>query len=673
MSFPNILGQKKTLFYGLLIAVVAILVFGTIVLRGKSPTKTYCRVGGLSEVILIRAYDYTVLNQTEEMAKLCDMNISEKKTGAQIILQTERPANLIRLYINQSVFDSKPTILALKISVNGSQDFTYTLRVWKSRETTHVSIGNWTLSTMSHSISLANLQIHKGLAVDRNKTTASDLLELSVTDGYGADIKENKIEHVEIEDLVFIREETGRMPPQLSLSDPVFSLLSLYFLLILFFLPLLFLKKKGKSALPVILILGFLLRIGITPLTSHNFDVLGCKRAVRTYYEEGGFTLFNTWTSPPTWFFVLIAFHAPYVFLRVLGVPDFRIYYQPVLAIEVLFIKLPLILSDVLSAYLIYGICKKRNLDGRISRLASAVFMFNPFSIFISSIWGMFDSLAVLFMLLGLYFFLDNRFLASSLMWGLGVKWYTLGFIPFLSMISFYKDKEESTANRLLTSILIIVIGFGIFVSLLVIPHILNGNLDYMKQVLNFRLKTSGGGEDFKSAVTFFGPVLWKILERALSINPFPNFFLFTFGAAYLILLITLFIHLRKFDSEKTDSLRVLNNATIATLLLFYLTYPQLTAQCVLWILPSLIFAYFIFHQIRAIPLVTISLLVLPYLDTAYFIMGFPAPLNISPIQAISSTLECVFGILIFLIAVNFLLKTFYPELHIKVGAPDQR
>ena len=74
----------------------------------------------------------------------------------------------------------------------------------------------------------------------------------------------------------------------------------------------------------------------------------------------------------------------------------------------------------------------------------------------------------------------------------------------------------------------------------------------------------------------------------------------------------------------------------------------------------------------RDVPLVTLSFLVLPYLDAAYFIMGFPAALNISPIQAISHTLECVFDILVFLITVNFLLKIVCPELHIKVGALDE-
>ncbi len=690
MLFLNFFRENKILFYALLLVIIILLACGTVALRGKSPTETYSKVGGLSDITLIRAYTVPL----EWNGTLIECNVSEIRTDEKLFLQTEPPANLIQLYINQSVLDSNATVLALKISISGSQDFAYTLSVWKARNVTTYDnkledcyklnlsdydtllkdcynlTGRWTLYTGL--INLANLQIYKGLAINRTpETIAPDLIELRVTNDRGKHIRENKIEGVEIADLAFIREKEGRVPPQPSF-DHVFVPLSLYFLLILFFLPLLLLKKKGKYTLQVILILGFLLRIAIAPFTSHTYDILGCKRAVRTYYEQGELTLFTTWTSPPTWFFILITFHAPYVFLRLLGVPDFRIYYQPIMAMEVLFIKLPLILSDVMSAYLIYKICKKQNLDEGGSRLAAAVYMFNPFSIFISSIWGMFDSLAVSFMLLGLYFFVDNKFFACSLVWGLGVKWYTLGFIPLLSIVSFYKDKEKRTINRLLTSVLITVLGFGIFASLMIIPHILNGDLSYLKQVLDFRLKIGGGGEDRASLFTFFGPVLWKIFEKTVSIYPFPNFFLYTFGPPYAILLVWLFVYLRKSNFEKTDLFRVFNSTIIATLLLFYLTYPQLTLQCILWILPSLIFAYFVFHEVNAIPLIITSSLILPYVDTTYFIMGFSYPSNIS-LQAISAPLECVFGALLFSVAVNFLLKTYSPKFHVKISDLGER
>jgi len=686
MSFFNFFGKNKILLYSSLTVLIILLVYGTVALRGKSPTKdTYCKVGGLDDITSIHAYE--VRNDS-----LLECDVSEIRTDEKLFLQAQRPAFLIQLYINQSVLDSEPNILALGISVNGSRDFAYTLRVWKGTKATNVTtfhnktvgeysehiegsehseghydcIGRWTLyTTKSGLVNLANLQIYRGLEINRTENVVSDLIELLVTDDYGHLDKKNNIKHVEINDLAFIREKEGRVPPQTFGSS--FVLLSVYFLLILIFLPILLLKKKGKSTLQVILILGFLLRVAIAPFTSHTYDILGCKRAVRTYYEQGELTLFTTWTSPPTWFFTLIVFYSPYVFLRALGVPDFRIFYQPILAMEVLFIKLPLILSDVLSAYLIYKICKKRNLDEGVSRLAAAVFIFNPFCIHMSSVWGMFDSLAVSFALLGLYFFVNNRYTASSLIWGLGVKWYTLGFIPLLSIISFYKDKREKTKNRLLNSILIVIIGFGVFASLLIIPHILNGDFSYLKQVLDFRLKIGGGGEDRTSVVTFFGPILWRIFEKASFIHPFPNFFFYTFGPLYTILLVVLFNYLRKSNSEKADSFRVFNNATIATLFLFYLTYPQLTPQCVLWILPSLIFAYFIFHRINAIPLVVISFLVLPYLDTAYFVLGFSGPSSVS-LTLGAGQLECTFGALLFSVAVNFLLKTFYPKLHIEIN-----
>jgi len=693
MFFLDFLVKRKIRPYAFLIIAIILLAAGTIMLRGSAPDETYVEVGDISNVISIQAYEVsrenvTIENETRSVNILFQASFSETRIDEKLYLRMERPTNLIHLYVNQSVLDSEPRFITLKILVGGSQDFAYSFNLWKLNVTNDVTdyddgtvdfywnnikdhyclIGNWILHTESDLVNLANLQIYKGVAIGRNKTIGTDLIELRVTDEHGKWIKRNTIEQIEIKDLTFVWEKEGRVPSN-NLSEPAFFLLTIYFISILFFLPFLLLKKNGKSKLQVILILGFILRIGIAPFTSHSFDILGCKRAVRTYYEQGALTLFSTWTSPPTWFFILIASYAPYACLRVLGLPDVRIYYQPVLAVEVLFMKLPLILADLLSAYMIYHMCKKRNLDEGVCRLAAAVYMFNPFSIFISSTWGMFDSLAVSFALLGLYFSMNDRFLAGSLVWGLGVKWYSLGFIPLLAIMSFFKRKKEKISSRLLTSILIVVIGFGVFALLMVAPHALNGDMSYLRQVLDFRLKIGGGGEDLKSVFTFFGPVVWRIFEGIWSIHPFPNFFLYTFGPLYVILLAILLFQLKKRShSEEVDSFRVLNNAVIATLLLFYLTYPQLTPQCILWIFPSFIFAYFIFHQISAKLLIALSLLVIPYIGPAYFMMGFPALWNIPVIQEISYVLECVFGILLFSVAINFLLKITCPVFHQKVS-----
>ena len=667
IKFSKLRRNKVMAYYIFLIAIIIILAVGTVVLRGRVTPKTSSTVGDLSDVEEIVAKYYQ-----KNSTKFAECNVSIlEHTNESLLLRIEPPANEVLIYMNQSVLDSDPNLLNLKIRINGSEGFAYELVVEKStfnsnRGFYYATISDELTLTSSEYKIITNFQTCKDYVV-RNGSIFPDRMKIFVVDNYHRPMRENLMEQVEIDNLAFVKEEEGRMPPQALPLDPLFILLSIYALLILFFLPVIFLKKRGRTALYVILISGFLLRAAIAPFTSHNFDVLGCKHAVRTYYEEGKLTLFSSWTSPPTWFFILIGFYAPYAFLRTLGFPDFRVYYQPILSVEVFFIKLPLILSDVLSSYLIYKISRKQNLDERSSRMAAATYIFNPFSIFISSIWGMFDSLAVAFTLLGLYFFLNKRFFISSAIWGLGVKWYSLMFIPFLSVIYFQETKRKNV-RKIFTSLLIFIIGFGIFASTLIIPHLLHGDTAYLEQVLSFRLKVGSGGENYKSTTTFFGPTIWRIFEKLDYIHPFPNLIVYTFSLLYTTVLIMFFVYLRKTNFTKIERFKVFNNFTIVVLLLFYLTYPQLTPQCALWLLPPLIFAYFLFHQIDVIPLAVLSLFLFPYLNLSYFIIGFSTPYDILIIHTASTQLECLFGGILFSVAVSIFLKLTCPRIYEKLS-----
>jgi len=416
------LKSRKTRIYILMVLAVALLLSGTILLRGQSPTETYLPVGGVSDITSIKAYSCIIENGKPAFV---EQGTIEKREETKLVLRTVLPVNIIEMLLKRTVLDSKPSFLSLQISVTGSQEFTYVLslnvfnttevkeklNITKSISATELielakensispkKISETKLDSKSGLVTLANIQIQQAKKPQYEGPEWIEFIEIRTHN-----LGENFIERVEIRNLAFVYEKEGREPSQTISLGADFYVLGAYFLIILFIFPLLFLKKQSKYSLGCILLLGFLLRVSIAPFTSHNFDILGCKRAVRMYYEEGVLSLFTSWTSPPVWFFVLLVFHAPYIALRKIGLPDFRVYYQPILALEVLFIKLPLILSDVMSAYLIYKICRKMEISESRSKLVLAVFMFNPLNIFFPAIWGMFDSLAVFFMLLGFYY-----------------------------------------------------------------------------------------------------------------------------------------------------------------------------------------------------------------------------------------------------------------------------
>lgn len=109
-------------------------------------------------------------------------------------------------------------------------------------------------------------------------------------------------------------------------------------------------------------------------------------------------------------------------------------------------VKIPLLLADILSAYLIYRISYFYSKDNILSKRSALLYYLSPIVIWISAAWGQFDSLAVLFSLLAIYFLLvTKRIVLSSLsLWiAVMIKVYPIVFlIPFLiSILRFDKDK----------------------------------------------------------------------------------------------------------------------------------------------------------------------------------------------------------------------------------------
>jgi len=79
------------------------------------------------------------------------------------------------------------------------------------------------------------------------------------------------------------------------------------------------------------------------------------------------------------------------------------------------------ILFDTLSAIMIYLLVKKLVGSTGKALLGMAIYFFNPMVIYVSSIYGMFDPIALFLMLLALYLLLMNKHALSSVLMGLSM------------------------------------------------------------------------------------------------------------------------------------------------------------------------------------------------------------------------------------------------------------
>jgi uncharacterized membrane-anchored protein len=170
------------------------------------------------------------------------------------------------------------------------------------------------------------------------------------------------------------------------------------------------------------LLLGLGLREAFSFWTGHPFDFeLWVRLGYQVFHGADPYTyikpapgltfanVFSAESGPvigylPFWPFLTALLYGVY---SVVGFGNRFVYY--------FLLKQPTILGDLLLAYLIYRYVLKRRPDKAV--FALRVWIFLPFTIIVSSIWGMFDSIAMVFVLLALA---TTGYTARSVWSGLG-------------------------------------------------------------------------------------------------------------------------------------------------------------------------------------------------------------------------------------------------------------
>jgi hypothetical protein len=131
-------------------------------------------------------------------------------------------------------------------------------------------------------------------------------------------------------------------------------------------------------------------------------------------------------------------------------------------------VKVPFLLSDILITILLYKIVLDYKKDKAFASSAALLWFLNPFVIFISSTWGMWDTMPALFSLASFYFLSKKRIAISAICLSLGVasKLYPLLIlVPLL----IYAQKPEGLKKLQISRYFII---FCLTSLILIIPSI---------------------------------------------------------------------------------------------------------------------------------------------------------------------------------------------------------
>lgn len=234
-------------------------------------------------------------------------------------------------------------------------------------------------------------------------------------------------------------------------------------------------------------------------------------------------------------------------------------------------IKLLPILADIAVGVLIWKIMTngQGQKDNKKALLAMSFWVFNPVSFYISAVWGMFDSLAIFFALLGLYYFWNGRYSCAGFFLGVGAAVKIFPSLLLMATIPLLVRRVQLRLSKVLWRHILPFISFPLFVS---IPY-LGDPLAY----LNALLKHFGQVGQFTYWVFLSSIVNSQILGTV----------------ATAIMLLIVFISYRRANKMFEDPHNGIYLLSFLIILAFFATSTKVNVQYVTWVLPLVIIDYF--------------------------------------------------------------------------------
>lgn len=323
-----------------------------------------------------------------------------------------------------------------------------------------------------------------------------------------------------------------------------------------------------------LILTSLIIRVLISPIDGYYIDV-GCFKSWFYTASEYGIREFyqKVWCDYPPfnvyifWIFGSLAKH-----LSLFGSP-YLIY----------LIKLPSNLFDLATAYLIFHYLK-RNLSLNHGLIGAAVYLFNPATIFNSSIWGQYDAIYTFFTVFSLIAALDLKVVPSLTSYALAVltKPQAIAFFPILTLFLLCRCDLKRIVKALtafLTTVMVAILPFK------------------WDNPISFLLQIYFGGYGQYKYTSLNAMNLWALvginLQDVQQILPYINYHIvgwILFGASTIFILIH--IHTKVEDKDASNS-----SIVYATFLIFFSFFMFLTRM----------------HERYLFPAVVLSLLALTY------------------------------------------------------------
>jgi len=353
-------------------------------------------------------------------------------------------------------------------------------------------------------------------------------------------------------------------------------------------------QVSGREKI-IFLTFGLLIRVLLAPWTEQRFDNYVSRLWCSLVY---GYNVYPFkpgippdyppvlgYSYPPVWFFVT-SFLFP-IWRAITGFEfprnpaslwnqwvvtgnlfeSYRSFVPPALPLLDLFFKLPNILADIGIGYLLIELAQ----DTRYKKAILFLWILNPYTIQISSIWGMFDPLCTFLTLYSVYFLWKKNFLLSAVFLSLGIatKMYPMFFlIPILIYV--YKDQGLRKSFEYLTTSLFV--GLLVFCGFLLLP----GGLEFVYHLFIFKASPDWYGRNLISGLTWTQLLTLYQWEKNQPVFP--------------LIFIPLFLGLNYIFWRGKNDFDSLVTCLVSVLLLTYLSYTVVNPQYIFWALPFMLY-----------------------------------------------------------------------------------
>ncbi|MEM3124162.1 MAG: hypothetical protein QW756_08785 [Nitrososphaerota archaeon] len=313
-----------------------------------------------------------------------------------------------------------------------------------------------------------------------------------------------------------------------------------------------------RGAYLILLLAGTLARLALSPFFGHSWDVYvwlqsgGLAARGINVYEIRELTEFpwGFYSYPPLWLYWLTI--SSFIG-QGLG-----------LNAQIVIIKLPIIISDLLSAWLLHRLAKRYGLsEARASQLA-LLFFLNPITVLISSVWGMFDSIAVLFTLTSFYLLQLGKVKLSGLALAAGA---ATKIFPIFLIVPFIIYLRKSRFGTLRT-VLSFVAGVSAGLLFSTTPYL--PSLRGLLEKISFHLTNIG-------QFTY-----WVVVSNFIQADIIGPL-------SFLVFILLCFFTMRKAMNSGGSLDSILLNSVNGVLLAFLATSTKVNVQYTLWILPLLL------------------------------------------------------------------------------------